>query len=86
MKSGIDKAYSTARLLEPTPELDVCLAEKFKKVVDVLTKRLPDKVEDILSLLENDTTSLNEAASMEGELGNMTLKLIKLSHNQNIRL
>ena len=35
-----------------------------------------------MSLPEDDTTSLNEAASMEDELGNMTLKLIKLSHNQ----
>ena len=36
----------------------------------------------MLSLPKDDTTSLNEAASKEDELGNMTLKLIKLSHNQ----
>ena len=36
-----------------------------------------------MSLPEDGTTSLNEAASMEDELRNMTMKLIKLSHNQD---
>ena len=65
------------------PDLDVCLVKKLKKDV---TKRLSDIVEDMLSLPEDDTTLLKEAASMEDELGNMTLKLIKLSHIQNIEL
>ena len=47
LKGGIDKAYGTIRLLESAPDLDVCLVEKLKKDVNVLTKRLSDIVEDI---------------------------------------
>ena len=50
------------------PDLDVCLVEKIEKDVDTLTKRLSDIMEDILSLTEDDTISLNEAASVEDEL------------------
>ena len=56
-----------------------------KKDVDMLTKKLSDIVEDILSLREDDTTSLNEPTSMEDELGSLTLKLIKLTHDQEKR-
>ena len=37
---------------------------------------------DTLPLPKEDTTLLNETASMEDELGNMMLKLVKLPHNQ----
>ena len=86
LKAGIDKAFGMVRFLEPMPDLDVCLVEKSKKDIDVWMKRLSNIVEDILSLPEDDTASLNEAASMEDELRNMTLKLIKLSHNQEHRI
>ena len=56
-----------------------------KKDVDMLTNKLSDIVEDILSLPEDDTASLNEATSMEDELGSMTLKLIKLTHDREKR-
>ena len=82
MKSDIDKAYGAVRLLEPTPNLDVCFVKKLEKDVSVLPKRLSYIVEGILSLPEVDTTLINEAASMGDELGNMTLKLIKYLHNQ----
>ena len=39
-------------------------------------------MEDIWALQEDDTASLNEAASIEDELGNLTLKLIKLPHDR----
>ena len=51
----------------------------------MLTKKLSDIVEDILSLPEDDTASLNEATSMEDELGNLTLNLIKLTHDREKR-
>ena len=85
LKASLDKAKATIRLLEPTPALDICLVEKMKKDVDMLTKKLSDIVEDILSLPEDDTASLNEATSMEDELGSLTLKLIKLTHDQEKR-
>ena len=85
LKTSLDKANATIRLLEPTPALDICLVEKVKKDVDMLTNKLSDIVEDILSLPEDDTTSLNEATSMEDELGSMTLKLIKLTHDRERR-
>ena len=65
LRSSIDKAYGTVRSLEPTPDLDVCLVEKMKGDIDGLTKKLSDIVEDILSLPEDDDTSLNEATSVE---------------------
>ena len=85
LKTSLDKANATIRLLEPTPALDICLVEKVKKDVDMLTNKLSDIVEDILSLPEDDTASLNEATSMEDELGSMTLKLIKLTHDRERR-
>ena len=51
----------------------------------MLTRKLSNIVEDILSLPEDDTASLNEATSMEDELGSLTLKLIKLTHDQEKR-
>ena len=54
-----------------------------KKDVDTLTKALSNIVEDIMLLPEDDTASLNEATSMEDELGTLTLKLIKLTHDQD---
>ena len=80
LKTSLDKAKATIRLLEPTPALDICLVEKMKKDVnDMLTNKLSDIVENILSLPENDTASLNEATSISRmKLGSMTLKLIKL--------
>ena len=45
--------------------------------VDVLTKRPKD---------DTTCTSLNKTVLSEDELGNMTLKLIKLSHNQERRI
>ena len=86
LKTGIDKAYDSVRLLEPTPDLDLCLVEKLNKDIDALMKRLSDIVEDVLSLPADDITSFNEAASLQDVLGNMTLKLIKLSHNQEHRI
>ena len=86
LKTGIDKAYGWVWLLEPTPDLDLCLVEKLNKDIDSLMKRLSDIVEDVLSLPADDTTSFNEAASLQDVLGNMTLKLIKLSHNQEHRI
>ena len=89
LRASLDKVKGKIRLLEPTPSLDICLVEKMKKDVDTLTKKLSDIVEDILSFPENDTASLNEATSMEDELGNLTLTLIKLTHdreNENIGL
>ena len=56
--------------------------EKMKKDVDMLTRKLSDIVEDVLSLQEDDTASVNEATSMEDELGSLTLKLIKLTHDR----
>ena len=56
-----------------------------KKDVGILTKKLSDIVEDILSLPEDDTASLDETTSMEDDLGNLTLKLIKLTHDQEKR-
>ena len=76
----------TVRSFEPTPDLDVCLVEKLKKDIHVLTKRLFNIAENRLSLPEDGTASLKEAASMEDELGNITLKLIKLLHNQEHRI
>ena len=67
MKTSLDKAKRTIRLLEPTPALDIFLVEKMKKDVNILTKKLFNIVEDILSLPENDTASLNETTSMEDE-------------------
>ena len=85
LKTSLDKAKATISLFEPTPALDICLVEKMKKDVDMLMKKLCDTVEDILSLSEDDTASLNEATSMEDELGSMTLKLIKLTHDREKR-
>ena len=70
----------------PTPDLDVCLVKKLKMDIDILMKRLSNIVEDILSLPEDDTASLKEAASVEDELGNMTLKLLNFCIIKNIRL
>ena len=42
LKASLDKAKATIRLLEPTPSLDICLVEKMKKDVDMLTKKLSD--------------------------------------------
>ena len=50
LKTSLDKAKATIRLLEPTPSLDICLVEKMRGDVDMLTKKLSDIVEDILSL------------------------------------
>ena len=72
-------------LLEPTPDLDTCLVEKIRKDVDILTKKRSNIVEDILSLPEDDTASLNEATSMENDLENLTLKLIKLTDDREKR-
>ena len=85
LKTSLDKAKAMIRLLEPTPALDICLVEKMKKDVDMFTNKLSDIVEDILSLPENDTASLNEATSMEDELGSMTLKLIRLNRDRERR-
>ena len=85
LKTSLEKAKATIRLLEPMPALDICLVEKMKMDVDMLTRKLSDIVEDILSLPEDDTSSLNEATSMEDELGSMTLKLIKLTHDREKR-
>ena len=87
LKASLDKANATIRLLEPTPALDICLVEKMKKDVDMLTKKLSNIVEDIhvLSLPEGDTASLNEATSMEDDLGSLTIKLIKLTHDREKR-
>ena len=85
LKTSLDKANATIRLLEPTPALDICLVEKVKKDVDMLTNKLSDIVEDILSLPQDDTASLNEATSMDDELGRTTLKLIKLTHDRERR-
>ena len=65
LRTSIDKANGTVRFLEPTPDLDICLVGKNEKNVHILTKRPSDVVEHILSLLDNDTTSLNKATSME---------------------
>ena len=65
--------------------MDICLVEKMKKDVDMLTKKLSDTVEDILSLPEDDPASLNEAISMEDDRRNLKLKLIKLTHDQEKR-
>ena len=86
LRSRIEKAYGTVRKLEPTPDLDVCLVEKMKGDIDGLTKKLSDIVEDILSLPEDDPTSLDETSSMEDELGSMKLKLIKLEHDREHRI
>ena len=51
-----------------------------------MNKRLSDIVKDTLSLREDDTPSLNEAASIEEELRHMMLKLMKLTHNQQHRI
>ena len=85
LKTSLHKAKATIRLLEATPAQDICLVEKTKKDVDMLTKKLSDIVEDILSLPEDDTASLNEATSMEDELGSLTLKLIKLTNDREKR-
>ena len=82
LKTSLDTAKATIRLLDPTSSLDICLVEIMKKDVDMLTKKLSDIVEDILSLPEDDTASLNEATSMEDELGSLTLKLIKLTDDR----
>ena len=79
---SLDKAKATIRLLEPTPALDICLVEKMRSDIDMLTKKLSDIMEDILSLPEDNTASLNEATSMEDELGSLTLKFIKLTHDR----
>ena len=42
LKTSLDKANATIRLLEPTPALDICLVEKMKKDVDMLTNKLSD--------------------------------------------
>ena len=52
---------------------------------EMLMKKLYDIVEDILSLLEDDAASLNEATSMEDELGSLTLKLLKITHDREKR-
>ena len=44
LKTSLDKAKATIRLLEPTPALDICLVEKMKKDVDMLTNKLSDIV------------------------------------------
>ena len=49
--------------------MDICLVEVMKKDVDILKKKLSHIVEYILSLPENNTASLNEATSMQDELG-----------------
>ena len=69
------------------PDLDICLVKEIKQDVDILTKKLSNIVEDtcILSLPEDDSASLNEATSMKDELGNLTLKLIKLTHDREKR-
>ena len=85
LNTSWDKAKATIRLLEPTSALDICFVEKMKMDVDLLTRKLSDIVEDILSLPEDDTASLNEATSMEDELGIMTLKLIKETHDREKR-
>ena len=82
LKTSLGKAKGTIRLLEPMPALDNCLVEKMKKDIDMLTKKLSDIVEDILSLPEDDPASLNEATSMKDELENLTLKLIKPTHDR----
>ena len=56
-----------------------------KKDVDMLTKKLSDFGEDILSLPYDDTAALNEATSMDDELGSLALKLMKLTHVRNQR-
>ena len=65
LKTGLDKAKATIRLLEPAPALDICLVKKVKRDIGMLTKRLSDIVKDVLSLPEDDTASLNEVTSME---------------------
>ena len=80
-KTSLDKAKGKVRLFEPAPDLDICLFKEMRRDVDISMKKLPNIVEDILSLPEDDTASLNEAASMEDELANLILKLIKLAHN-----
>ena len=82
LKNSLGKAKATIRLLEPTPALDICLLEKMKKDVDMLTRKFSDIVEDIRSLPDNDTVPLNEATSMEDELGCLTVNLIKLTHDR----
>ena len=73
----LNRTLEDIRTLESMPDLDICHLKKLKKDVNALAKRLSDIVEDIhvLSLPENDTKSLNEAASMEDDLGNMMLNL-----------
>ena len=83
--TSLDKAKATIRLSEPTPALGICLVEKMNKDVVTLTRKLPDIVEDILSLPEDGTASLNEATPKEDELGSLTLKFIKLTHDREKR-
>ena len=42
-------------------------------------------MEEILSLLKDDTKSLGEATLLENELANLTLKVIKLGHDRENR-
>ena len=85
LKTSLDKTKGRIMLLEPMPALDICLIRKMKKDVYILTKKLSDIVEDIFSLPEDDTALLNKVTSMEDELGNSRVKLIKLTHDREKR-
>ena len=45
LKTSLDKAKATIRLLEPKPAMDICLVEKMKRDVDMLTEKLSDIME-----------------------------------------
>ena len=58
---NIGKIVTSVSTLEPTPDLDVFLVEQLTKDINILTKRLSDNVDDLLSLSEEDRESLERA-------------------------
>ena len=59
LERNIDKTATSVRRLKPKPDLDDFLVEQLTKDVNVLTNRLSDIVDDLLSLSEEDSESLD---------------------------
>ena len=76
LERNIDNIATSVRTLEPTPDLDVFLMEQLTKDVNILTKRLSDIVDDLLSPSVEDSESLEQALSFEDTFQTLSLKLI----------